>query len=148
MKIKINKLKYLFFILLSVFFIGCTALDSLLPKNSTEEISLVNKGKGRHLFIVNYDKENAKNVFLANVKIEPGVPYYVSEGKYWFRFDNVEKNRIAILFSGSGSDEDDFDMPENRDYQFVKRITMDEDKIINLEGKRCKIIFQVGRGFK
>ena len=82
-----KKFKYLFCILVSLFFISCTALDSLLPKTSTEEISLVNTGKDRHLFMVNYDKQYVKNIYLANVKIEPGVPYYVSPGKYWFRYD-------------------------------------------------------------
>lgn len=144
-----KKFKYLFCILISLFFIGCTALDSLLPKTSTEEISLVKSEKNKHLFMVNYEKQYTKNVYLANVKIEPGVPYYIQEGKYWFRYDNIEKYRISIMMSGSGgSDEDEFDPPEDRSYQFVKRITMDEDKVINIEGRRCKLNFQVGRGFK
>lgn len=143
-----KKFKYLFCILTSLFFISCTALDSLLPKTSTEEISLVNTGKDRHLFMVNYDKQYVKNIYLANVKIEPGVPYYVSPGKYWFRYDNIEKYRISIMMSGSSGDEDDFDPPEDRSYQFVKRIYMNEDKVINIEGRRCKLYFQVGKGFK
>lgn len=144
-----KKFKYLFCILISLFFIGCTALDSLLPKTSTEEISLMNTGKDRHLFMVNYDKQYVKNIYLANVKIEPGVPYYVSPGKYWFRYDNIEKYRISVMMSGSrGTDDDEFDPPEDRSYQFVKRITMDEDKVINIEGRRCKLNFQIGRGFK
>ena len=51
--------------------------------------------------------------------------------------------------SGSrGSDEDGFDPPEDRSYQFVKKVVMTEDKVINIEGRRCKLNFQVGRGFK
>ncbi len=145
---KIKNLKYLFCALISVFFIGCSALDSLLPKTSTEEISLVNKGEGRYIFKVNYNKQYTKNVYLDNVKIEPGVSYFVQEGKYWFRFDNIEKYRISMMFSGSrGIDENDFDPPEDRSYQFVKRVTVNEDKIIDIEGRKCKINFQVGKGF-
>ena len=147
--IKINKIKYLFCILISVFFIGCSALDALLPQKSTEEISLVNTGEGRYMFMVNYEKQYTKNVYLDNVQIEPGVPYFVKEGKYWFRYDNIEKYRISVMMSGSrGSDEDEFDPPEDRSYQFVKRIIMNEDKVINIEGRRCKLNFQIGRGFK
>ncbi|WP_300359555.1 hypothetical protein [Fusobacterium sp.] len=145
---KIKNLKFLFCVLISVFFIGCSALDSLLPKTSTEEISLVNKGEGRYIFKVNYDKQYTKNVYLDNVKIEPGVPYFVQEGKYWFRFDNIEKYRISMMFSGSrGVDKDDFDPPQDRSYQFVKRVTVNEDKIIDIQGRKCKINFQVGKGF-
>lgn len=144
-----KKIKYLLCVMASLFFIGCTALNSLLPQKQTEEISLVNSGEERHLFMVNYDKQYAKNVYLNNVQIEPGVPYYVSPGKYWFRFDNIERYRISVMMSGSsGSDDDDFDPPEDRSYQFVKRVIMNEDKVINLEGRRCKIYFQTGKGFK
>ena len=53
------------------------------------------------------------------------------------------------MMSGSrGTDDNEFDPPEDRSYQFVKRITMDEDKVINIEGRRCKLNFQVGKGFK
>ena len=54
------------------------------------------------------------------------------------------------MFSGSkgGSDDDDFDGPTDMSYQFVKRINMNEDKVINLEGKSNKIIFVKGKGFK
>lgn len=146
---KINKFKYLFCILISLFFIGCTALDALLPQKSTDEINLVNDSENRFTFIVNYEKQYTKNVYLNNVKIEPGVPYYVKKGKYWFRFDNIEKYRISVMFSGSrNSSEDDFDPPEDRSYQFVKRVIMDENKTINIEGRHCKINFEIGKGFK
>lgn len=142
-----KKIKYLLCVLAAIFFTGCTALDTLLPQTSTEEISLV-KEEGRHLFMVNYDEKAVDNMYLANVKIQSGVPYYVKEGKYWFRYDDVARYRISLMFSGGGSEDTDFDRPEDRSYQFVKRITMDEDKVINIVGKRCKVEFQVGRGFK
>ena len=144
-----RKLKYLFCVLISVFFIGCSALDSLLPQKSTDEISLVKSAENKYMFMVNYDKQYAKNVYLDNVQIEPGVPYYVKEGKYWFRYDNIEKYRISVMFSGrGGGDDDDFDPPEDRSYQFVKKVVMNEDKVINIEGRRCRLNFAVGRGFK
>lgn len=144
-----KKFKYMFCILISIFFIGCSALDSLLPQTSTEEISLVQSKENKHLFMVNYEKQYARNVYLDNVKIEPGVPYYVREGKYWFRYDNIERYRISIMLSGrGGGDDDEFDPPEDRSYQFVKRVTMNEDKIIDIEGRRCRLNFAVGRGFK
>ncbi len=144
-----KKIKYLLCAFIMIFFSGCTALDALLPQTSTEEISLV-KEEGRYLFMVNYNEKYANHMYLANVQIKPGVPYYVKEGKYWFRFDDVEEYRISLMFSRSsgGSDDEAFDGPTDLSYQFVKRINMNEDKIINLEGKRNKIIFTKGKGFK
>ena len=143
-----KKIKYLFCVLISLFFIGCSALDTFLPQKSTEEISLIKSEENKYMFMVNYDKRYVKNIFLENVEIQPGVPYYVKEGKYWFRYDNIEKYRISLMFSGGGGDDDDFDPPEDRSYQFVKRVVMNEDKVINIEGRRCKLNFMVGRGFK
>ena len=144
-----KKIKYFLCVFAMIFFAGCTALDALLPQTSTDEISLV-KEEGRYLFMVNYNEKYAEHMYLDNVQIKSGVPYYVREGKYWFRFDDIEQYRISLMFSGSkgGSDDDDFDGPTDMSYQFVKRINMNEDKIINLEGKSNKIIFVKGKGFK
>lgn len=144
-----RKIKYVLCILAVLFVTGCSALDSLLPQKSTDEISLV-KEEGRYLFMVNYDKKYAEHMYLDNVMIEPGVPYYVKEGKYWFRFDDVEQYKISLLFSRSrgGSDSEAFDGMEDMSYQFVKKVIMNEDKIITLKGKGNKIIFEQGKGFK
>lgn len=145
-----KKIKYLFLALISLIFVSCSALDALLPQTSTEEISLVNTGENRYKFVVNYNPKKVKNVFLSNVEIQSGVPYYVKEGKYWFRYDDIDKYRITLALSGSrgGGEDDDFDAPEDRSYQFVKRIWMNEDKVLNIEGKNSRVRFVVGKGFK
>lgn len=143
-----GKIKYLFFILIVCFFTGCKALDSLLPKDSTEEISFVAE-EGKHLFKVTYDEKYTKQVYLNNVRIVSGKPYYIKEGKYWFRYINQPKYEMSLLFSGSRNNDDkEFDPPEDRSYEVVKRVIMNEDKVLLIEGKKSKIKFQVGKNFK
>lgn len=136
----------LFLILIATSFGGCKALDSLLPKDYNNEIAL-QKIEGRYVFQVNYDPQYTKHVYLDNVKILPGVKYYVKEGKYWFRYLEEEKYRLSLLFTrNSSDDEDDFDgMMENP--ETVRRVIMNEDKIIDIKGRKCKIEFQVGTGW-
>lgn len=143
MKVKARVL--IFLILIATSFGGCKALDSLLPKDYNNEIA-VEKVEGRYVFQVNYDPQYTRHVYLDNVKIRPGVKYYVKEGKYWFRYTEEEKYRIALLFSRHSFDDDDSG-GVMQDYETVRRVVMNEDKIINIKGKRCRVEFQVGTGW-
>lgn len=144
MKVKVRILMFL--ILIATSFSGCKALDSLLPKDYNNDIA-IQKIEGRYVFQVNYDPHYTKYVYLDNVKIKPGVKYYVKEGKYWFRYVEEEKYRLSLLFTrNSSNDEEDFDgMRENP--ETVRRVIMNEDKVINITGKKCKIEFQIGTGW-
>lgn len=125
---------------------GCKALDSLLPKDYNNEIAM-EKIEGRYVFQVNYDPQYTKHVYLDNVKIKPGVKYYVKEGKYWFRYIEEEKYRLSLLFSRHSFDDEDDSGSVMQDYETVRRVIMNEDKTINIEGRRCRIEFQIGTGW-
>lgn len=146
MKIKSGIL--LIIMLLNLSISGCKALDSLLPKEYNQEIGL-EKQEGRYLFQVNYDPQYTRHVYLDNVHIKPGVKYYVKEGKYWFRYTEEEKYRIALLFSRNSFDDDGGGSGGYyNNYETVRRINMVEDKVINIKGNNCRIEFQVGKGWK
>ena len=142
MKIKIGIL--MIFIFMSTVFTGCKVLDALLPKDYNDEISLENT-KGRYVFQVNYDPQYVRQVYLDNVRIRPGVKYYVKEGKYWFRYIEEEKYTISLLFSRNSFDDEDHGSSNYlNDYETVRRVIMNEDKVINIQGRKCKVNFEIG----
>ncbi len=145
MKIKIRIL--VIFMFIATIFTGCKALDALLPKDYNEEISL-EKTEGRYVFQVNYNPQYVRQVYLDNVRIKPGVRYYVKEGRYWFRYIEEEKYTISLLFSRDSFDDEDHGSSNFLDdYETVRKVIMNEDKIINIEGRKCKVKFEIGTGW-
>lgn len=113
-------------LLILILLTGCASIKS------SKEVSLI-KSEGRKQLIVNYNRNQVRSVRIKNVILDSGVPYYLEPGEY--RMTYQETPMISGAFDFSYRDRDSGRSFSERPMLNSKIINLQEDTVIDLEGK-------------